>query len=169
MEEKDVPVIDRLINDVEGNKPRQDQNDAVQWDLSKDNKHSVKSFLNKAYSGNYQRSLSDKVASFIWKKKAPPRAELTMWFLALNNSEQAVTQQDLICYNKNKHCAPFARSKKKMRLTCFLHVNFHREYGQVVYNGGRFQQWYMKIQLSIMNLHWHMVLSEGQQELQSLL
>lgn len=43
----------------------------------------VRSFTEEAEAHWYQRMLNQNVTEFIWQRRAPPRAELVVWFLAL--------------------------------------------------------------------------------------
>lgn len=48
-----------------------------------ENEHfSVKTLLDKGCEEFYDRTLSPELSSFTWNKRAPPRAQFTLWFLA---------------------------------------------------------------------------------------
>lgn len=56
--------------------------DRLQWKWKSSGTYTAASLLNKVYQDQYVRTLPPKVTEFIWKRKSPPRALLTLWFLA---------------------------------------------------------------------------------------
>lgn len=56
--------------------------DAVRCTLSPDSYFTMRAFMTKAYRSQYDRSLPPLVTDFIWRRRAPPKAQLMVWFLS---------------------------------------------------------------------------------------
>lgn len=56
--------------------------DEMKCTLNSEGIYTVKHFMQRACDAYFQQSLTPDVTEFIWKKRAPQRARLTLWFLA---------------------------------------------------------------------------------------
>lgn len=68
-----------LLNNVS---PCTAGSDSYRWNYSADGQYSVKSLIQHSIMLLFQRTISEQVVKFIWQRKAPPRADLLLWFLA---------------------------------------------------------------------------------------
>lgn len=77
----ELALIQELRTLLNTNCPRNNREDKMRRSGDLEGNYIVKSFNNIAQQHNFERTLSQEVTDLIWQKKAPPRAELVVWFL----------------------------------------------------------------------------------------
>lgn len=75
----------------------------ISWSLNDDGIFSVKKFLEATYSANYTRVLPHDVIKFFWQKRAPFRAQVTLWFLSRQRLKTGdfLAQLNLVWYSQS--------------------------------------------------------------------
>lgn len=77
-----------LVHDIliliDNKKPSISRMDRLVWTLDKTKWYSFKSLYTIATQSSYERTLQPPIINFIWQRKAPHKAEYTLWFLVYN-------------------------------------------------------------------------------------
>lgn len=105
---------------LQSNCPRVNRLDSVIWKGSLDGTYSVKSFINVVQNQCFERTLPKEVTTFIWQHKAPPRAELVVWFLMHDKLKTGDRLLKLNIINENEALCPFC----EMEIESVSHLFF---------------------------------------------
>lgn len=78
--------------------------DLLLWDGNSGNAYNIKSFIVKIEERVYAQRLNEAVNSFIWQRKGPPKAEVSVWYLALEKFKTTSYLAHLNIILENKAC-----------------------------------------------------------------
>lgn len=80
----EITSVNEVLSLVRDHTPIIGKSDEMVWQEETNKQYSVKSFTENVGMELYQPIHRKPVIDFIWQNKCPTRAQLTLWFLALN-------------------------------------------------------------------------------------
>lgn len=99
--------VDELIASLPSFTPNSNRSDQIVWNQNLGQGYTCKAFVDSISPKLYQQRLDPKIINFIWKKRAPPRAQLLLWFLVRDSLKTGAFLVQRGILDSNQALCPF--------------------------------------------------------------
>lgn len=118
-------LVQELLELLNANCPKQNRVDRMRWTGGgSEDIYSVKSFNNLVQQHNFEKTLPHEITELIWQKKAPPRAELVVWFLLQEKLKTGSTLLNLNIINSEYATCLFCDAEVESHEHLFFGCHF---------------------------------------------
>lgn len=139
----EIASVDEILSLIRSCNPNKNSIDKLVWKHDSGKMYSVKSFIEEVSKERYERILPASIVEFIWQRRGPLRAQLTMWFLATNSLKTWSVLLNLQLISTQQAVCPFCNNSMNLLLTFSLVAIMFGRSGQQYSSGGEYKVWYI--------------------------